>query len=98
MIDTLLASVNGMLALKALVGLAVGGLLGLVHFGMLWWNTRYFAGGEVLRAFVMQIGRFAVLAVALYGVSRLGALPLLCAALGMLIVRGVILRRVRSMP
>ena len=31
------------LAAQAAAGLLAGGLLGLLHFGSLWWNTRMFA-------------------------------------------------------
>ncbi len=97
MTENLLALSPAAVGFQALSGLAVGGLLGLFHFGALWWNVGYLANGSVLRALVVQLLRFAVLAGALYGVAQLGALVLLSAAIGILVARSLILRRVKGM-
>ncbi len=97
MIDMFLSALDGMFLLKAALGLTLGGLLGLAHFGLLGWNTRFFASGDVARAFFLQAARFLVLAAALFGISRLGATALLSAAAGIVIGRGLILRRARNM-
>ena len=56
-----------------------------------------FASGGLPKAFALQLLRFGVLAAVLYGVAQFGALALLCAALGILIARSIILRRMRSL-
>lgn len=78
----------------ALFGLAVGALLGLVHFGALWWNTRLYTQGGAALALAVQLGRFALLGLVLAGLAKLGALPLLAGALGLLLVRPLVVRRI----
>jgi len=91
--------VNGLIAADAarmavvLAGFFAGALLGLVHFGSLWWNVQLYAGGRPIRSFGLQILRFALIATVLTGLARLGALPLLAGALGLLLARGILLRR-----
>ena len=97
MTDTFFTAPITAILLQALFGLAVGSLLGLAHFGMLWWNVGFFASGGLPKAFALQLLRFGVLAAVLYGVAQFGALALLCAALGILIARSIILRRMRSL-
>ncbi len=77
----------------ALIGLAVGTLLGLIHFGSLWWNVRLLASGGALRALAIQLLRFALLAAVLLGLAKLGAAALLAGALGLLLARSLLLRR-----
>ncbi len=82
------------LVLHAAIGFAAGFAVGLVHFGSLWWNAQMFArGGRLAIAFALQIGRFALLVAVCIGLARLGALPLLSGALGLLLARGILLRR-----
>lgn len=81
-------------AVGAAIGFVVGMILGVVHFGALWWNTRlYTEGGSTALALALQLGRFVVLAVVLAGIALLGALPLLTAALGLLLARRLVVRR-----
>jgi F1F0 ATPase subunit 2 len=80
----------------ALAGLAVGVLLGLAHFGSLWWNAQLFLSGGAFRAFGVQLIRFGILLAVLAGLAKLGALPLLSGALGLLLARGLLIRRLGS--
>ena len=78
---------------RVLLGAGCGMLLGFAHFGSLWWNTRLYTGGSGIRALAMQVLRLILLAGVLTGLAHLGALPLLAAALGLLVARSLILRR-----
>ena len=85
----------GLLSLAA--HLAVGIALGIFFFRSLWWNARRFAaGGRAITAVALMIGRFALLGGLLTLASLEGALPLLMMALGVLIARPVVIRRVRD--
>jgi F1F0 ATPase subunit 2 len=77
----------------AVFGLAAGALLGLAHFGSLWWNTGLYARGGAAAALVIQLARFAVLGLVLAGLAHLGAMPLLAGALGLIAVRHLVVRR-----
>jgi F1F0 ATPase subunit 2 len=77
----------------ALAGLLAGALLGIAHFGSLWWNVRIYARGGALAAFALQILRMALIAAGLWGVARLGSFALIASAPGVLLARGVMLRR-----
>jgi F1F0 ATPase subunit 2 len=77
--------------------LALGIVLGVVHFGGLWWNTRRLAAGDrVLTTVLLMIGRFVLLAGLLTLVSREGASPLLAMALGVMVGRFAVMHRVRA--
>lgn len=79
----------------ALIGFAAGGLAGLFHFQSLWWNTRaYTSGGHPLRALALQLLRFAMIVLLLTWLARLGVMPLLAGALGILASRSYVLRDV----
>ncbi len=76
--------------------LAAGIGLGALYFQALWWNTqRFAAGGRVTTAAALTIGRFALLGGVLFLASQEGALPLLAMALGILVARAGVMRRVR---
>lgn len=80
----------------AAFGLAAGLLIGAVHFGSLRWNAdAYLAGSRIALAILLQLVRFALLGAVLYGLSRLGALPLLAGALGILLARAAVIRLTR---
>ena len=66
-----------------------GAAAGLMHFHLLRWNTGLFITGGALRAFGAQALRLATLAGVLVVMVRLGALPLLLTALGVMIARVV---------
>jgi len=74
--------------------LAAGILLGLVYFRGLWWNAHLFtAGGHATTAILLMVGRVALLGGLLTLASLEGAGPLLVMALGVLIARAVVMRR-----
>ncbi len=66
---------------------ALGIAAGLLHFHLLRWNTRLFITGGALQAFAVQALRLAALAGVLLAAAWLGALPLVLAALGVMIAR-----------
>ena len=77
--------------------LAVGIALGGMHFGGLWWNTRLFSeGGRAATAVAVMVGRIVLLGGVLTLVSFEGAAPLLATALGVLLARPLVTRRVRK--
>ncbi len=79
------------------IHLAAGTLLGILYFRSLWWTVRRFAaGGRALTAVAWMIGRTVLLCCLLTLASLEGALPLLMMALGMLLARSAIMRRVRE--
>lgn len=85
-------------ATGALLGLIVGVLLGLAYFGSLWWNARLYASGGGLRALAVQMLRLALLVGVLAGLAKLGALPLLTGALGLLAARNLLVRHLGRTP
>jgi F1F0 ATPase subunit 2 len=76
-----------------LVGLAAGTVVGAVHFGSLWWNTRLYASGGVVLAFSVQLFRFALLTIILIALAAIGAAALLAGAFAVLATRGALVRR-----
>ncbi|HEV2675360.1 MAG TPA: ATP synthase subunit I [Aliidongia sp.] len=85
-------------ALDLSAHLIAGILLGLVYFRGLWWNARLFtAGGRTTTAMLLMVGRIALLGGLLTLASLEGAGPLLVMALGVLIARAIVMRRL-SLP
>ena len=83
----------GSLAAHLVIGIG----LGILYFGGLWWNTRRFAaGGSLATMAALTAGRFVLLGGLLFLASREGALPLLVMALGVLVARFLVMRRVRQ--
>lgn len=77
--------------------LSAGIALGLAYFAALWQSARLFAsGGRTAIAVALTIGRFILLGGALALASFHGALPLLVMALGVLIGRAVVMRRLKE--
>ena len=73
-----------------------GGVIGALYFGSLWWNARLFEQAGRLRTLLASMAvRFALLGGVLLAVSLEGAMPLLATALGVLLARVAVLRRVR---
>ncbi|MGA7803173.1 ATP synthase subunit I [Bradyrhizobium sp.] len=92
------AAIGGMMV-QAAAWLATGVLLGLLHFHSLRMNVRCLIAGEMLASLSLQLLRFAVTAAGLTLIAReLGALPLIEAAIGLLIARSAVLRRELRQP
>ncbi len=83
------------MALSLVLHFAAGIGLGLLYLRGLWWNARLLtSGGHVTTAIALGLGRFVLLG-GLLALSALeGAPPLLAMALGVLIVRPLITRRI----
>jgi F1F0 ATPase subunit 2 len=90
--EILAAIAESDLAGRIVLGLAAGVLLGLIHFGSLWWNSRLYAGGGWGQALGLQLLRFCLLLAVLGALAWLGASFLLAGALGLLLARGLVLR------
>ena len=79
------------------LGLVAGVILGFVHFGSLWWNTRLFTeGSSMFRVLIVQAGRFAVLATAFFILAEFGTASLIAGMAGLLVSRQIILRRFKA--
>ncbi len=77
--------------------LTLGMVVGALYFRSLWWTTRRFgADGRVTAAVALMAGRFVLLGGALFLASLAGAAPLLTMALGIVVARSVVVRRVRA--
>ena len=75
---------------------ALGITAGLLHFLLLRWNTRLFVAGGALRAIGVQGLRLAALAGVLLLAARLGAMPMMLTALGVMIARQIVVRRTQA--
>ncbi|WP_131119536.1 ATP synthase subunit I [Lichenihabitans psoromatis] len=90
-----MASPSWALALCLAVHAVVGVILGGLHFGGLWWNTRLFAiGGRAWSAIVVLLARISLLGGVLTVISFEGAAPLLATALGVVLARSLVTRRI----
>jgi hypothetical protein len=82
-----------MLVVKSSAWLAIGGVIGAIHFLTLQWSARMLATGSSLSlALALQLTRFAIIAAALTAITQHGALPLLLATLGILASRAAVFR------
>jgi len=81
------------LPVQAVLALLAGLVLGYVHFGALRRLSADYLSGRARRALGLQLARLGVMAAALFGLAKWGALPLLAGALGILLARAVVLRR-----
>ena len=86
------------LLLWILAAFAGGLAAGLVHFRSLHRVSEAYLAGNAGRAIALQFLRLALLAVVLVGLAWLGAPQLLAGALGVLLARFVVIRRVRREP
>lgn len=87
-----------LLCLETAAALALGLLLGFVHFRTLASVSEDYLAGNAARAVLMQALRMVVMVAVLFGLVRLGALPLLAGALGIVISRSIVLRRAGDKP
>ena len=78
------------LAGQIVIGLIVGFLIGVLHFGSLSWNARLFTTGAAGKAIALQTGRIAVAVAVLTLLARLGFAALLCGGLAFLVARPVL--------
>jgi len=79
------------------LGLGLGFGFGLVHFATLARVTALFMGrGTFWRAVAWQLARLALLAGLMVALALLGAAPLIAGALGVILAREIVLRRVRK--
>jgi F1F0 ATPase subunit 2 len=77
--------------------LAAGIMVGVLYFRSLWWNARRVtAGNRMSTTIAVMIGRFVILGTVLTLASLEGALPLLLMALGIVIARFLVMRRIRE--
>lgn len=81
------------LALQGVVGFTVGAVAGLGYFFALWRTIGLLVQGGALKALATQLARFAALAVVFFALAKLGAVALLSGALGLLLARHLLLRR-----
>lgn len=75
------------LAAALVLGLIAGFVLGVLHFKTLRLVSDRLVQGDMC-AVALQLGRFALLGLALFGLAKLGAVPLLAATAGLLVARG----------
>lgn len=93
-LTTLAESLAAVPGAAPMLGFVAGLVLGAIHFASLRLNTDLFVeGGRAWLAALLLVGRFALLLVVLAALALLGALPLLCAALGLLVARSLIIKR-----
>jgi hypothetical protein len=76
------------IVLSTLGGLAVGG----AFFALLRLNVRFYTSRHWPLGIALHFGRWTLLTIALVVAARMGALPLLCLAGGILIARTVLVR------
>lgn len=85
--------------LVLLANLLLGLGVGLVYFRAVWCSAQTFAAGRsIWLVLLLAAGRLVLLGGALAVISREGALPLLLAALGVLVSRALVMRRVGRVP
>jgi F1F0 ATPase subunit 2 len=82
-----------LLAAQCAIGLAAGMLAGAWHFLSLSWNWALFAKGKTAAALALQIARIALTCALLLILARIGALALLAGMAGVLLTRGLVVRR-----
>ncbi len=80
-------------ALQIGAGALAGGLAGALYFTALWWNVSLFEHGATPRALALLLLRFALLALVLIALAKLGALALLSGAAALLLARRLVIRR-----
>lgn len=80
--------------IEAVIGLALGALLGVVHLMLLRANTDYYvASGSWPKAVVLCLARFALTGGLLWLTVQTGAVALIVSLLGFVLARSVMLAR-----
>jgi len=82
---------------ELIAAFAAGAALGAAHCGSLWWSVVLMREGRTGLGVAVQALRFAMLAVALALIARVGAASLLAAALGVIAARTLLIRRYRGL-
>ena len=82
----------------AVAALGVGLALGLAFFASLRRNVQFYTDGRPLAGVVLHLLRVLLVAAVLVAAVQFGAVPLLACALGFLIGRHLVLRRVEREP
>lgn len=73
---------------------AVGGfVVGLGYFGSLWLSVGWLLGGGAARVMVLNLARFAGLALGLFAIAHLGAAALVAAGVATLLARRVLVAK-----
>lgn len=86
-----------MLVLGLTAWFVAGIALGVAYFVGIWWSARRFAaGGRVTTTIALSLSRLAVLGGLLTLASFQGAGPLLAMALGVVLARFGVMRRLRD--
>lgn len=94
----MIASNLSSLAMQCAAGGVAGAVLGYGYFRALWWNVELIDRGAKASAAALFAARFALLALALFLLARVGAPALLAAAAGLLAARRLALRRFGGAP
>lgn len=79
--------------LQILLGVTVGAAAGFAYFTALRRNVDLFERGATPKALLLALTRFAALAAVFVGLAKFGAFTLLSGALGLLVARRAVLRR-----
>jgi hypothetical protein len=85
-------------ALRASAAFVAGLALGIVFFGTLWRNMRFYAEGRVLAGALLHASRFLLAIAILAGAVQFGAMPLLACAFGLVVGRMLVMRFVERKP
>ncbi|HVW48821.1 MAG TPA: ATP synthase subunit I [Trinickia sp.] len=85
-------------SLKIAIGAAAGGIVGAAYFASLFANARCYSRHAIGTAIALQAARFGVLALALFGLARLGPAALLAALASIVLARHVAIRLTRQAP
>lgn len=85
-------------ALQILIGLGAGIALGVVHFATLRRVARLYAEGGAGVPLALQLARLLILGAVLFGLAKIGAPALLAGAIGLLLARHVVVRRLGGLP
>jgi F1F0 ATPase subunit 2 len=85
-------------AVYSATGLVAGLIIGLVHFVSLRWNAQLFVTGSAGTAVALQVGRIAVTVGALSALMLVSLSASLFGAVGFVIIRALVVRRLGEQP
>ena len=85
------------MGLSLMLHLAIGIGGGALYFRSLWWNARRLTGNAgLVSTMLLSLGRLLLMGAALLLIVREGAPTLLATAVGIMIARPIVTRRVRG--